>query len=310
MLSALLKGLHAKAWDNFVAWKEVSLLNSAVTLFRKEVERKTGTPAKPTTTGFRGYAANRNQIAVSVAAIIKSIDTAIPPLIATVGNLGRNKGTLELRTEFSFQDGNRIDGELLSLARTKKTTQKKFATQVRIIRGHVYSDDLFQCIARLREIEDVEDIKTVYELMLFRKYFALDGRAYEPSSGEASMVMLQEELARDADVYILDEPERSLGNEYISDVIVPLIKERARAGKRVFISTHDANIAVRTLPYSSVYRSHDHDGYKTYVGNPFTNKLLNTSDESDQLDWRLVSMRTLEGGPAAFGERGKIYGHT
>jgi len=310
LLSAFLKALQAKAWSTFVAWKEVALLKAAVTLFRKEVERKTGTPAKPTTTGFRRYGANRNKIAGSVAAILKSIDTAIPPIIATIGTLGKNKGTLELRTEFYFQNGNVTDGELLSLGGPKKSTQKKFAAQVRLIHGRVYSDDLFQCIARLREIEDVEGIKTVYELVLFKKYFALDGRAYEPSSGEASMVMLQEELARDADVYILDEPERSLGNEYISDVIVPLINERARAGKRVFISTHDANIAVRTLPYSSVYRSHDHDGYKTYVGNPFTNRLLNTSDESDHLDWRIVSMRTLEGGPAAFGERGRIYGHT
>ena len=123
------------------------------------------------------------------------------------------------------------------------------------------------------------------------------------------MVMLQEELARDADVYILDEPERSLGNEYISEVIVPLVRERARAGKRVFISTHDANIAVRTLPYSSVYRSHDHEGYKTYAGNPFSNKLVNVADEADHLDWRMVSMKTLEGGRAAFGERGRIYGN-
>lgn len=95
----------------------------------------------------------------------------------------------------------------------------------------------------------------------------------------------------------------------ISEVIVPLIKERARAGKKVFISTHDANIAVRTLPYSSVYRARlDHDGYKTYVGNPFTNLSLNAHDPGDHLDWRTISMRTLEGGPAAFGERGKIYG--
>jgi len=82
--------------------------------------------------------------------------------------------------------------------------------------------------------------------------------------------MLQKELGTDKDVYILDEPERSLGNEYINDVIVPLLKERARENKRIFISTHDANIAVRTLPYCSVYRSHEKDGYSTYVGNPFS----------------------------------------
>lgn len=76
----------------------------------------------------------------------------------------------------------------------------------------------------------------------------------------------------------------------------------------MFISTHDANIAVRTLPYSSVYRCHGTAGYSTYIGNPFTNNLVNLNDVADQLDWKNVSMRTLEGGEEAFGERGKIYG--
>ena len=168
---------------------------------------------------------------------------------------------------------------------------------------------MFQHISKLNEIEDVEDIKTVYELLLFKRYFALDGVQYLPSSGEASMVMLQKELGTDKDVYLLDEPERSLGNEYINDVIVPLIKERARAGKKIFIATHDANIAVRTLPYSSIYRCHGRGGYKTYIGNPFSNNLVNPDNVSDQLDWKRISMRTLEGGEEAFGERGNIYGN-
>ena len=173
-----------------------------------------------------------------------------------------------------------------------------------------YEDDLFQHIANLNAIEDVEKIETVYELLLFKRYFALNGLPYAPSSGEASMVMLQKELETDKDVYILDEPERSLGNEYISDVIVPLIKERARAGKKVIISTHDANIAVRTLPYSSIYRLHGPAGYTTYIGNPFSNNLVNPNDEGDRLNWKKISMRTLEGGEEAFGERGKIYGNS
>jgi hypothetical protein len=90
---------------------------------------------------------------------------------------------------------------------------------------------------------------------------------------------------------------------------VPLIKEKAKNGKKVFIATHDANIAVRTLPYSSVYRHHDHDGYKTYVGNPFSNYLINISNSSEREDWKSISMRMLEGGVDAFGERGKIYGN-
>lgn len=309
ILSGLLERLRKREWTSFSGWKEILLLNSAIEAFRREIERKTGKPAKPTTTGFRDYAMNRIMIEVNAAKIVKSVKTEIPMQTEVVGSLGSNKGDLQFLTEFKFQNGDITDGALSSLTGVKKLPQKKFVNCVRYICKHAYADDLFQHISELNAIEDVEDIKTVYELLLFKRYFALDGQPYSPSSGESSMVMLQKELGTDKDVYILDEPERSLGNEYISEVIVPLIKERARAGKKVFISTHDANIAVRTLPYSSVYRCHGKSGYKTYVGNPFTNNLVSSDDVGDQLDWKKVSMKTLEGGEDAFGERGKIYGN-
>lgn len=251
---------------------------------------------------------NRIQIEINATKIVKSVNTEIPMRTELVGSLGSNKGGLQFQTEFKLQNGNIADSALSSLSGVKKGLQKKFINYVQNVLKHAYADDLFQHISGLNEIEDVEGIKTVHELLLFKRYFALDGQPYSPSSGESSMVMLQKELGENKEVYILDEPERSLGNEYINDVIVPLIKERARAGKKVFISTHDANIAVRTLPYTSVYRCHDKAGYSTYIGNPFTNNLVNLNDVSDQLDWKNVSMRTLEGGEEAFGERGQIYG--
>lgn len=309
ILAGLLVRLRAREWNSFSDWKGIVLLNSAIQSFRKEIERKKGIPAKPTTAGFREYALNRIKVEVNAAKIIKSVDTEIPVQTEFVGSLGLNKGDLQFLTEFKFQPGDVTDGTLFSLSGIKKGTKKKFINCVRKVLKHAYADDLFQYITELNVIEDVGDIKTVFELLLFKRYFALDGQLYEPSSGESSMVMLHKELEEDKEIFILDEPEKSLGNEYISDVIVPMIKERARAGKKVFISTHDANIAVRTLPYSSVYRHHGPAGYKTYVGNPFTNNLVNKDDMADQLDWKKISMRTLEGGEEAFGERGKIYGN-
>ena len=309
LLMDLLDRMVSREWESYSEWKGIYLLNSAIEKFRTEVERKTGSPAKPTTTGFRDYALNRVRIEANASEIIKSVDTKVRVLKEVVGSLGADKGELELRTEFKFQDGTITDGSLNKLKAVNKGPQKTFTKTVRDILKHAYEDDLFQYIANLNAIEDVEKIETVYELLLFKRYFALNGYSYSPSSGESSMVMLQKELESDKEVYILDEPERSLGNEYINDVIVPLIKERARAGKKVFISTHDANIAVRTLPYSSIYRRHGPSGYTTYLGNPFSNNLVNPHDEDERLDWKKVSMKTLEGGEEAFGERGKIYGN-
>src|SRR5690606_4438123 len=111
------------------------------------------------------------------------------------------------------------------------------------------------------------------------------------------------------EIYLIDEPEKSLGNDYINDVIVPIIKEKAMLNKKVIIATHDANIAVRTLPYNSIYRLHENGLYYTLTGNPFFNKLKCINGSKDDLDWKEISMKTLEGGRIAFGERGKIYGN-
>jgi predicted ATPase len=309
ILSLLLDRLLGKEWSGFVDWKELSLLNSAIKAFRIEVERKTGSPAKPITTGFRDYAMNRIKIAASVRAIGKSIAAEISNEELIIGDLGSGKGELRFVTQFRFQDGNITDGEMSSLTSVKKSVQKKFVNALRAVGKHVFQDDLFHHVSEFNAIEGVDEINTVHELLLFKRCFTLDDLPYTPSSGEASMVMLQQELGTDKDVYILDEPEKSLGNEYINDVIVPLIKERAKSGRRVFISTHDANIAVRTLPYCSIYRTHGPEGYSTFVGNPFTNNLVNVEKPGELRDWKVVSMRTLEGGKDAFGERGRIYGH-
>ncbi len=168
---------------------------------------------------------------------------------------------------------------------------------------------LFEKITELNNIEGVETITSINDLLLFHRHFTLNDKAYSPSNGESSMVLLHNELMKDKEIYLIDEPEKSLGNDYISEIIVPLIKERAKSGKKVVIATHDANIAVRTLPYNSIYREHDVNGYYTYSGNPFSNNLVCNSSVKENLDWKIISMKTLEGGQSAFGERGKIYGN-
>lgn len=308
-LELLLVQLELRRWDTFSSWKQTVLMNSAIAKVRTEVERKTGSPALPVSTGFKNYATNRARIHRWARNTVRAFETKILRPPEPIGHLGGNKGTLELCTEFQFQSGDVIDASFQSLQRVKKGSQKAFAKAIRRIAQSAYSDGLFKHITDLNAIEDVEAIETVYELLLFKRYFTVAGNPYEPSSGEASMVMLHKELETDKDVYILDEPERSLGNEYISEVIVPMLRERARIGKRIFISTHDANVAVRTLPYSSIYRFHNPDGYHTYAGNPFTNDLVNIEDAGDRLDWKKISMQTLEGGELAFGERGRIYGN-
>ena len=214
-----------------------------------------------------------------------------------------------MQTEIVIQSGGIHESRFKTIRSVKKGPQKSFSRIIASIRDKVYSDDLFNKIAEMNQTEDIDSIPTILELLVFDRYFTIKGDEYKPSTGEASMILLHRELIEDKDVYILDEPEKSLGNEYINNVIVPLIKEKAKMGKKLFIATHDANIAVRTLPYNSVYRDHSHAGYKTYVGNPFSNNLVEIKEMQEEMDWKDISMRTLEGGKNAFGERGQIYGN-
>lgn len=310
LLGNLIKGLKDGSWTHFTTLKEIDLLNSSIAFITKEVANKAGKPARPLGTGFQPYALNRLKIEKDSLTVLESIKKTITYEDKPVGNLGIDKGILYFREEYRFHDGaDKGDPRFHSSDKTSKRVQAAFVKNLQQIIANVYTEGLFGQIDQLNKDDEDCAIVTVLELLLIRRSFILNGKTYTPSSGEASMLLLQRELSLEKEVYLLDEPERSLGNDYINDVIVPLIKEKARNGKKVFISTHDANIAVRTLPYCSIFRRHGATGYETFVGNPFTNDLVNLASKDDRLDWKKYSMKTLEGGEAAFSERGKIYGN-
>jgi predicted ATPase len=308
LLERILSQLIDKIDDKLLDAQSIRLLNQIVSVFNTEIAKKTGVPQKPTSTGFAEYARNRIKIERAVDKIISSINTTIQPIEDYSGNLGE-KGNLFCRTNLKIQNGSFVNGAFTTIKNINKTPQKEFGLKISSISNHIYSNELFEKIAELNQIEDIEHVRSVSDLLLFNRHFVLNGNVYSPSNGESSMILLHKELTEDKEIYLIDEPEKSLGNDYINDVIVPIIKEKALLGKKVIIATHDANIAVRTLPYNSIYRLHENGLYYTLTGNPFFNKLKCINGTKEDLDWKEISMKTLEGGRAAFGERGKIYGN-
>lgn len=117
ILSSLVDRLVAKEWMRFLSWKEISLMNTAIEKIRAEVARKTGQPALPTTTGFRSYALNRMKVELNAGAIVRGMNTKIPPVTEDVGSLGTSKGVLAYITEFIFQDGSISDSSWASLSK-------------------------------------------------------------------------------------------------------------------------------------------------------------------------------------------------
>ncbi|MBR2937727.1 MAG: histidinol phosphatase, partial [Oscillospiraceae bacterium] len=172
----------------------------------------------------------------------------------------------------------------------------------------IFSMELSSVLKEFTEVCENQGIKSVKPFLGLSKQIVLSsGEEYKPSNGERGILLLQQKLGKDADAYFLDEPELGMGNSYIDTNIRPLISALARRHKVVVVATHNANIAVRTLPYTSIFRVHENGVYTTYVGNPFNDMLVNLDDPSDVRSWTTESMHTLEGGEEAFYERKNIY---
>lgn len=136
-----------------------------------------------------------------------------------------------------------------------------------------------------------------------------NGEPYEPSDGEKAILSISGVLEdRNHDCYIFDEIERGLGHKYIADYLVPKLKKLRDAGKTIVLSTHDANIAVNTLPSQTVYCCHgDNDLNDYYCGNMYSNELSGIINKST-IDWDKEAIVHLEGGRDMFNSRRNVYG--
>ena len=55
-----------------------------------------------------------------------------------------------------------------------------------------------------------------------------------------------------------------------------------------------------------IYNVEDNQ-YKTYIGNPFTNELINIENDKEMKNWKDESIKVLEGGKEAFEDRRRVY---
>lgn len=138
-----------------------------------------------------------------------------------------------------------------------------------------------------------------------------DGNIHNPSEGEKQILNLTNYLEKEQDFYFLDEPENSLDNYFINNVIVEKINKKANEGKTFVIVTHNANITVRTNPFLTIYRLLSEKGdieNETYYGNAFDNVMYNNEKEKiANFTWSDICEKILEGGKEAFYDRANYY---
>lgn len=283
------------------------LFNDFIDKMNYFVSQNTGNPSMPTETGLYSFIKNRMELNGKVNEILEVLDKTINSYESTIGKLGP-KGEIKLTSNYCFinkKNYSQIDYKTLN---KNKTELSNIIVNMDKINKNISSNKIQEYVELIKN--NVEKIKllSINDFISVSKKFTLNGKEYCPSKGELAILSLQDELIsqKDSDIFIIDEPEANLSSTYINDEIVPLIKELAATKKALVIATHDANIAIRTRPSCSILKIVDNDKYKTYIGNMFTDELIELS-EGDKLSWKEESIKYLEGGKEAFEERGELY---
>lgn len=287
--------------NTYLDYKSIDFSNNCISIIKEKADLFSSSKSIPNTTGFFEFAQNRLTLKNVTDKIIKTLKDSSYTATEKIGNLDDGKEVFLRKDYKTFSE--KDTGFRYGQTATELKCILKLIKQI----NKNFSGNVNESIKELgKKIKD-NNIK-VTDFIGIKKYF-IDGQkeAYEPSDGERIMLILDRALFEDKEVYILDEPERSLGNNFINDVVLPRINQLAKLKKTVIIATHNANIAVRTLPFVSILKEYTKGEYKTYIGNPFVNKLVNPKNSKDFKSWKDESIRVLEGGNEAFYDREDVY---
>ena len=302
LLEKLCKNINNAKIQKWNSNKSIKLTNWSIDRIKAIADKCSDTISKPSSVGFYDFAMERFKLFENVEEICSVFSTEDKVEKEYLGNL-EEKGDIYIQTRYRML--------------TKESRTDEFKQGITVLRNckllisgikkAILEENISEEISRFQEFYD-DGIKDIGAFIGISKETALeDGEIYKPSNGERGILLMQKLLDSESDVYILDEPELGMGNSYITSNILPRLTDLAKRRKTVIIATHNANIAVGTLPYISILRTHENGVYKTYIGNPFYDELRNINDETDTKNWTQESMHTLEGGKNAFYDRKDIY---
>lgn len=280
------------------------LTDFSIEKIKLHADKNTDTVSKPSSAGFREFAEGRLKLRKAIGVILQNLEMPEHNDREYLGKL-EDKGDIYINKRYRLLDSEHSRREEFPVG---IRTLKELIHILQNVHDHIFSPELSSVLKEFTEKCAENGITTLRPFLgLSKQIVTAFGEEYKPSNGERGILLLQQKLNKDADAYFLDEPELGMGNSYIDTSIRPLITALARRHKVVVVATHNANIAVRTLPYTSIFRVHENGAYTTYVGNPFNDMLINLEDPNDIRSWTTESMHTLEGGEEAFYERKNIY---
>lgn len=304
MLDRLSDRIAEELQVHYIDFKSVSLANKSLESIKSEIDAKSNTRSIPSSTGFIEFASARISLQETAARLLELLDPGElyeKNLLGTLDDKGDAFIVTRKRYLTTGSKTEEFDLKINDLRALKRSLEG--------IRDSALTETVGTTLADFAVKTKECGISDLTHFIGVKRYVSLKEHKeeYSPSSGEEGILLLAHALGREADYYILDEVELGMSNSYIDAVVRDRIQNLARLGKTVIIATHNANLAVRTLPYVTVYREHSNGDYRTYVGNPFTDCLVDIDGVQEPLSWSAKSLEVLEGSEEAFYARQHIY---
>ena len=306
-LESLRKDVYEKsllrAKDIFGVSKTSIILDN----LKEIVDKKTGKKSKPTNIGFYKMVFESRSLYEKVNTVKQGFKKLKISKKIKIGVLP-DKGEVFSNVEINVLDENEKYIKGSPFDRNNISINRKF---IKKIMNFSYKDLLKINALFSPEESKLKGIDYFGELVKKScKVIRSNDETYEPSEGEKSILSISgllEDLSYDC--YIFDEVERGLGNKYISEYIIPKIKLLRDMGKTVILSTHNANIAINTLPTQTIFCNYLGDSSKDiyYAGNMYSNELISIKNSQNLISWENEAIKHLEGSADMFKVRRNIW---
>lgn len=271
------------------------------------IDKKTGKKSKPNNIGFSKMVSERRAIFEKIKNINKSLEDIKLSKKIKIGELP-DKGQIYSKVEVQVMDKNEKYVKGSPFDRNKISVNRAVIEKI----ANFSVKDLLE-MNKLFSIDESQKSGTDYFSDCVKKSCRVireDDSIYEPSEGEKSILSISgliENLAFDC--YLFDEIERGLGNKYISEYIIPKLKYLRDIGKTVVLSTHNANIAINTLPTQTIYCNYvgDSEAEIYFAGNMYENELKSIKNTDHKISWEDEAIKHLEGSEHMFNIRRNIW---
>lgn len=310
-LSEELSKLKQEIFENIIERaKEIFSISSTgiiIENIKEIVDKKTGSKSKPNNIGFSKMVSERRNFFEKIKNINMSLENIKKSKKIKIGELP-DKGEIYLKVEIKVMDKNEKYTKGSVFDKNKISVNRGFIEKL----ADFSVEDLLK-INQLFSIDELQKNSTEYFNDCVKKSCQVvrkDGTLYEPSEGEKSILSISGLLENlSYDCYLFDEVERGLGNKYISEYIIPKLKYLRDMGKTIVLSTHNANIAINTLPTQTIYCNYlgDSESEIYFAGNMYSNELVSIKNTDNIILWENEAIKHLEGSEHMFSIRRNIW---